>query len=356
MARKGVVRGLFGHKRYEGSAADICAKIVEDCWNGSYFQGSAGHFSQFWARDLGMCSDSLVKLGHIDRVRTSLSWALDVYERNGRITTTIFYGRKAIDIYDFGSDSVPFLIHALRVSGSGDLVKKHIGFLTKEITRYREMIFDDSLGLVKPGRYFPGAKDCMKGSSTVYANTMAAFLSAEIEKIGEVRNVFKNHDFISRMKGAFWRGDHFKDDLSEEDILSADANVWPYWTGVFTDTEMMKKSVDSMIREGLDKPFPIKYTKKRYAEREEFFPWLLTPNYQGNVAWTQVGAAYIDVVRRINPEKAEKYIRQYTALIEKERNYLELFNEDETPYVGRMGFYHADEGMIWASLYLGLVS
>jgi hypothetical protein len=289
MARKGMVRGLFGHKRYTGKAADICIQIIEDCWNGSCFMGSAGHFSQFWIRDLGMCVEPLLKLGHEARVSKSLEWALGMYEKNGRVTTTIFYDRVAIDIYDYGSDSVPFLIRALRLSGAQELAKAHRAFLQKEVNRFREVVFDESLGLVKPGKYFPGAKDCMKGSSTVYANTMMAMLSRELDLLGVLENPFKGIEFSSRIAGTFWKHDHFKDDIGDEDIISSDANVWPYWTGVIEDDEKLRASIATIVREKMDEPFPIKYTSRRYPEREELIPRLFTPNYQGNVAWTQVG-------------------------------------------------------------------
>jgi hypothetical protein len=41
-------------------------------------------------------------------------------------------------------------------------------------------------------------------------------------------------------------------------------------------------------------------------------------------------------------------------MIERDRNYLEVYNTDETPYAGRAFLYYCDEGMLWASMFLDL--
>ena len=58
-----------GVKKYSGNATEICKQISEDCWNGTYFQGSAGHFSQFWLRDFAMSAPALSKLGYRKEIK-----------------------------------------------------------------------------------------------------------------------------------------------------------------------------------------------------------------------------------------------------------------------------------------------
>jgi hypothetical protein len=43
------------------------------------------------------------------------------------------------------------------------------------------------------------------------------------------------------------------------------------------------------------------------------------------------------------------------ALIERDRNYLEIYTPNARPYRGRAFLYHADEGMIWAAMFLDLL-
>src|SRR5438552_731304 len=93
VAVRSIARRLFGWKRYSGSVEAICRAAIEDCWTGEFFAGSAGHFKQFWTRDLAMCTPALCRMGFRDRVVASWEWGLERFERAGEITTTIFNRR-----------------------------------------------------------------------------------------------------------------------------------------------------------------------------------------------------------------------------------------------------------------------
>src|ERR1022692_929018 len=121
---RSVWRRLFGWKRYAGNAQEICKAVIEDCWTGEFFAGSAGHFKQFWTRDLAMCTPALCRLGHTDRVVQSWQWGLERFERAGRITTTIFNRRFARDVYAYACDSLPLLLYGLRAAGADHLIDR----------------------------------------------------------------------------------------------------------------------------------------------------------------------------------------------------------------------------------------
>jgi hypothetical protein len=354
MAARSALRGLRGHKRYSGSSRDIARAIVRDCWNGTYIQGSAGHFHQFWVRDLGMCTPALVRMGMREEVHRSLAWALEVYERAGRVTTTIFPGRRPIDIYVYGSDSLPFLVYSLRVIEAVDLVQRHRPFLQAEVDRFYALLLDPETGLVTRRRTFAEPKDCMKKSSSTFSNAMLAFLAKELEALGGFSVPFDHRGFASRLCQVFWRGDHFIDDLSGEDLVSGDANTWPFWLGVVEDESMLSSALATLEREGLTRPFPLRYFTSRIPGREHFYPRIFTPNYQGDTIWPQVGMVYIDLLARIRPAGALEHLRAYGEVIEREGNFLEVHSADGRPYKGRLGIYRADEGMIWAAMYLDL--
>jgi hypothetical protein len=42
------------------------------------------------------------------------------------------------------------------------------------------------------------------------------------------------------------------------------------------------------------------------------------------------------------------------SMIERDRNYLELYTTEGEPYQGRAFLYSCDEGMIWAAMFLDL--
>ena len=83
-------------------------------------------------------------------------------------------------------------------------------------------------------------------------------------------------------------------------------------------------------------------------------PRVFTPNYQGDPSWMQLCPMYIAELRAIDPARARSLRDRVAGVIEVDGNYLELYERDLRPYTGRARLYHADEGMIWAALFLDL--
>ena len=119
-----VRRGARGHTRHRGDAAAIVRACIEACWNGTTFTASPGHFDMFWTRDLCFSAPSLIRLGEGERVRSSLAYALDVWtRRRSHITTTINYFDRPADVFEYGVDSLPLFLAALRAADATDLVR-----------------------------------------------------------------------------------------------------------------------------------------------------------------------------------------------------------------------------------------
>jgi len=133
VAARSLWRGVRGWERYPGDAEAICRAVIDDCWTGDYLAGSAGHFRQFWTRDLAMCTPALCRLGYRDRVVASWEWGLERFERAGRITTTIFYKRFPRDVYAYACDSLPMTLFALREAGAQHLIARHRELFRREI-------------------------------------------------------------------------------------------------------------------------------------------------------------------------------------------------------------------------------
>ena len=74
--------------------------------------------------------------------------------------------------------------------------------------------------------------------------------------------------------------------------------------------------------------------------------------YEQSTIWAHMGPLFIEVVAKVDRQKAREYLLQYERAIEKYRNYLEIFERDLTPY--RTPFYYSDESMLWAVNYLAL--
>lgn len=338
-----------GVKHYSGNAVEICSKILENCWNGKYFQTSTGHFNEFYVRDFGWSIDSLIILGYQDKVLKTLDYALDIFSKNKRVTTTITPSGKVVDIFAYSPDSLAYLIRCLKVSNARNLVEKYKIFLNQEIQKYFEIVIDKKTGLVRKDRYFSSMKDQAKRQSSCYDNCMTASLAKDLE-ILNLNNPFKRYDYKHLILDNFWTGNYFKDDLSGKDYIAADANVIPFWLEIFDNKFMLKKAVELIISEGLDKPFPVKYAK---AKTTRNFVDYFVSNYEGDAIWMHMGPMYIKIVKQIDSKLAQNYVDKYTPLIEEHHNFLEVFNPDGTPF--RSPFYYSDEGMIWSANYLALL-
>ena len=119
-------------KRYPGDAREICGKIVEDCWNGRFFQTSTGHFCQFYSRDFAWCAESLIRLGHGQRVRKTLAYALERFSKHGHIRGAITPSGKPFDFPRYAIDSVPYMIHTLVILSDHSLLRQYKTILEKE--------------------------------------------------------------------------------------------------------------------------------------------------------------------------------------------------------------------------------
>lgn len=337
-----------GVKRYDGNAEGICSQIVKDCWNGSYFQVSRNNYPLFYTRDFGLCCESLLKLGYKKEVEKTLDYALSSFKKK-HVATSISTICYPFDFPYYAVDSLPMLLRALRISKNKQIAKEHYEFLNKEINLFFEKVIGRD-GLVRKDRAFSSIRDHAVRKSSCYDNVMAALLSSEIRKLN-LDNPLKGFNYKKLIKDNFWNKNYFKNDI-ENDYVCGDANIFPFWAGVFDDKNMMKKAFGAMQREGLDKPFPLKYSRKGIKQKmikEEFF----VPNWENNTVWGNLGMVYIKLLRSIDKKKADFHVRQYKELVENNGNFLEIFSEDGKPYSSV--FYYSDEGLLWCSMLLDLL-
>lgn len=340
-----------GFNCYAGTPEQVCRQIISDCWNNTFFQVSTGHFSLFYMRDFGMCVEALLKRGYKKEVQKTLQFALCVYSRENRITTTIAKTGKAFDVFSYAPDSLAFLLYSLRVSKNRELVEMYRPFLELQLSHFYNIVFDEENIVQK--RNFSSIKDHAKRKITCYDSCCVAVVAREAEILGLNNFFVDNHSYQKikqKIEKMFWTGDYFKESC-DSDIVSADANTFPYWFGIFTEKTMIKKSIATIQKEKLDQPFPLKYTS--FVPSNFFFPLtLVAPNYEGNSIWAHLGLCYIDVVASVDKKLAKKYVLQYKEKIKQHKNFLEMYNPDGEPYTSL--FYYADTGMLWCSKWLAL--
>lgn len=342
-----------GLHKYEGNAEEICRQIVEDCWNGEYFQTSTdyGHYCCFYMRDFGWAIESLLKLGYEDKVRRTLSHVLGVYSKD-RLTTTITPKGKCIDVFQYSPDSIAYLVRCLKLGGDKQLISQYQDFIDKEVEKCYNTCFDESTSLIRSDKEFGSMKDSTRRHCSTYDNTMLAMLSADLNHIG-LNNPFRDYDIKTAMKDVLWNGEYFYDDIHNYDVVTGENNTFPYWTGVFTDPDMIKSSIRKIREAKLDDPFPLKYSSESLG-KQMWWRKLLVSDYQTHSIKTHMGAIYIHVVKSIDPDLAGQYIDKYKEKIEEHGTYLENFSADGEPL--DTSFYYTDEGNLWAANYVTLVN
>ncbi len=330
---------INGPKKYKGTAQQICKQIVQACWNGKYFQTSTHHYKEFWARDFGYCAESLIKLGYRKEVTKTLHYALEKYQETGIKTTITTKGTPFSfpDIYS--PDSVALMIHAVRVLNDKKLMKKYKRFLQAEIEAFASIVLLD--GKVRRHVHFSGMRDYARHDSSCYTHCMAILIARDAKELG-LKFPYTEKYLVKHLDD-YWKG-YYRDDRTNPEA-SGDANTLPYWLGVGKD---FNKSLTVIQKHGLDNPFPLSYSPKPHTHMIPIE--ILVPGWQHDAIWPFLGFLWMQAVKKYNPELLKTYKQQYDETIKHHGTLFEVYTISKKPY--KSIFYHADEGMLWAAIYL----
>ena len=344
-------RRLRGPRRFTGDAAAVCHAVVDACWSNDHFCASAGHFRQAWTRDLGFAAPALTRLGHGQRLHTSLAWMLDTWRPRGQVTTTIMGHRLPRDVWTFGVDSLPLLLHSLRAAEADDLIALHHAWLGREVERYARIVIDPATGLVRDDRAFSTHRDTVRSRSNAYANAMVLLLDRHLRETGWFPSPAPD-GAVDRFVAAFWRGDHFVD-RPDRDEVTGDATVVPFFFGVVPDELGLGPALGAAADAGLTRPLPLRYAARPDRTAEDPITRLFVPDYQGRAIWTSLGAMYLHLLQRSDPAAARSVVDDYRRLVERDGTVREVYEGRDPslrPYRGRLGIFVADEAMLWAAI------
>ena len=331
---------IKGPTRYRGSAEEICRQIIKNCWNGRYFQASTHHYKEFWSRDFGYCAESLVKMGYLKEVRKTLAYALEKFAKTG-IKTTITRDGKPFSFPNiYSPDSVALMIHALRVAKDESIIERYEEFLQGEIDAFANIVLED--GIVRRNVHFSGMRDYARHDSSCYTHCMAILLAREAKLLG-FHFPYKEKQLVRRLDD-YWKG-YYRDDRSNPEP-SGDANTLPYWLGIGKD---FTKSLNIIKKQGIDAPFPLAYSSKKHPHVLPIE--ILVPGWQHDAIWPFLGFLWVQAVKNYG-EEIKKYKQAYAQIIKKNGTLHEVYHPTGKPY--KSLFYHADEGMLWAAMYLTL--
>ncbi len=344
-------RRLRGARRYPGDAEAICRAVVDACWDGHHYCASAGHFRQAWTRDQGFAAPSLVRLGHRDRLHASLAWMLDVWRDKGHVTTTIMGRRAARDVWTFGVDSLPLLLHSLRAAEAEDLVGAHAAWLREDIERYALTVLDPATGLVRDDRAFSTHRDTLRCRSNAYANTMVLLLDRHLRETGWLPSPVPDGQ-ADRFLEAFWHEDHFVDRPDTGEV-TGDGTVAPFFFGVVPDSLGLRSALAAAEDAGLATPLPLRYAARRDPSAEDPMTRRFVPDYQGTAVWSSLGAMYLELLQRSDPEAARPVAEAYRQAVERDGTVTEVWDGQQEalrPYRGTFSIFIADEAMLWGAI------
>ena len=356
-----VRRGVRGHTRRSGSAAGIIRSCIADTWDGRSFTASPGHFHNFWTRDLCFSVPSLVRIGEAERVHTSLAYALATWERRrSHVTTTIHRFDRPADVYDYGVDSLPLLMAALRSAGAGDLVLRHRAWLGREVLHFSSRVVDPLTGLVRADRKYSAHRDTVTNRSNTYGNSMVALLAKTLGERPEweLPDPLARHfdgDYGRLLRDHFWLGDRYRDAIGS-DATSGEANLWPFYTGVEGSFEMLRQALDTLEKEGYTSPLPLRYETSRDPAKEVWLTRHLLPDYQGSTVWTSLGAMFLQLQRSVAPRRASEGIERYTELVERDGTFWEVLDPGSLRcWVSPRRVLIGEEAMLWSAIFLDLL-
>jgi len=344
---------LFGLKKYSGSVDEIAIKIINECYdsNKKYFRTSAGHFCQFYVRDFGMCCESLINLGYKEQVKNTLIYAMEIFVKEGKITTQISPSDEPVDFPANTPESVAYLLRSLVILDDKELINKYKLFFQKLSEEFFNKYVDKSIGLLRKDIHFSSMKDHSLRVSDCYNNCLLGMFSEDLKKI-KVESSLHQYNYSSLIKKYFWTGEYFLEDLSGKKIISGDANTFPFWTGLFEDKKMFKKSLNAIKSKKLDVPFPLKYTSKEDVPKNLHLANLFAQGYEADTIWVHLGLCFMSVVKKYDSKLFNKYIKSYEKNVLKHKNFLEVYFADGSVFKRPM--YYCDDSMLWVAIFLDL--
>ena len=337
-----------GFRKFNGNAEEISSEIVRQCFNGTFFQTSIGHFNQFYIRDFAYSITPLMNLGYQKEVRKTLEYALYIFSKEKVLANAITPSGKPVHIFTYCPDSLPLLLYSIRKSKADYLVKKYKRFIEAQVRYYYENVFDEKKGIVK-NRRFSSIKDNAIRQRACYDNSMLIMLSDELSNLG-IQNPFTNYNLREIMKKKYWTGQYFLEDLSGKKNIAGDAQVFPFWCNVFNDKKMKKRAIAKVKEKRLDTPLPLKYTETKNEIKVMFPLNIILSDYETNTIWLHLGLCFLDILD--SKKELGKHLKNLEELIERTKTFPEVLEPNGEIF--KKFHYVSDEGMLWAAKYLHL--
>lgn len=335
------------HAQFSGGPDEICRQIVDKCWNGTFYTTSIGNFDYFWIRDFAAVAKSLRQLGHVDRVRATLTWALVQYMEEDAVTSCITPSGRLFDAPKPGIDTLPSLLHCVW-SAKYSLNVAERAFLNRQLELFTHEYLDETTGLIRPGIDAAELRDGVKYDRSAYSVSMVERMAWSAEQL-DLTFSYPSEIYRTELVDHYWNGEYFNADY-ENTAFSADCALVPFIMRSVEDATMLRKTLDYVQKRSLATPYPIRYTD---TPRKFYYRWwakTVMRNYAGDTIWTWHGAYYLRLLYGENRAEAVDVERDFRAMLKRYHTFPELLHPDGRLYNSLL--YKSSEGMIWAAIYL----
>lgn len=333
---------------------------------------TGGHFSQLYVRNLGIFLNALLDR----RISTSeddwrkrqqialrtVALDLEIFTQAGKTYTTIVHLGKqfytAMNIYTEPSDALFGVLYTLcaltndsfisslfpsptksiyklqTTETAKNLIEKYRSSLTSLIKKYRNYVIDEKTGLIKKYITLASARDGIRRQSSFYDNVICWATLRLADRLNILPMAKQElDDWKKRIINSFWdeKLGIFIDDLSGAQNFSADTFIVTS-SGFLDiankqDLRKLEKMVAYVQKEGLDKPFPLRYSKTNHLDKLYWPVRLAAPAYMGESIWSHWGMEYIKSLILLGKHSQAKiHLNQYKQNIESNGGYPELYD------------------------------
>lgn len=353
--------GREGFRRFSGTPEEICRQIIERCWDADkrYFRVSSGHFAEFYVRDFAHTAAALVALGYGEKVKATLQYALRVFARHGRIEQSISPSGKPFSFPAYSPDALALLLYAMVITNNIDLAKRHRTLLQAEADRFAQTVVDPATLLPYRHKRFSGMRDHAKRQGACYDAVMIGLVAKYAPMFG-IKFPYTHREVARRLVETYWQGGYFFSDLQKQPLVTGDANVFPFWTGVLEGAipkkelaAMRRHAMDALHNNRLDNPWPLRYVSPKDVAAEKVrlsIGNLFAGDYQTHSIWMNIGLCMLDVLWGANPELASTHSRRIGELISQHGTFLEVYDRTGEPF--KTPWYVTDEAMLWCAQWL----
>jgi len=336
--------------RVSGTAQEICTSVINRLWNGTFYQIGLGHFNYFWIRDFGSVTDSLLAMGHRERVLKTLEWACGHYMKCGEVRLCVDKRGNVFDMPERSIDALPWLLHSLQRSEYPLSAELRV-FLESEIQKYVGLFLAED-GRLRIDVSFSELRDSVRYFASAYAVTMLAVLARASRQLGLKTTLPEERFYADLLRHEYWNGKYLRADTVTE-TFATECNLFPLFLNVLPET-LFRDGILATIREkNLCAPYPVRFTDTKGTFNYRWWARTFMVDYAADTVWSWLGGIYLQVLKRKgNAQEFEASDTLYASMIERFGTLPELLSTKGEWY--ETFFYRAEEGMIWCALYLSL--